>query len=332
MVSDKLRSMLEKMHYELAGERGAVQICMWNKEALLDKDFCYKQKFYGIRSHLCCQMTPVVDVCDQRCLFCWRPWEISFGLFPATNRAGKTPGKNNNVVWDEPTKLIDDCIVAQRRKLSGFGGNTRVNKSKLAAAQEPMHFAISLAGEPTLYPHLAELIKELHNRGKTTFLVTNGQHPEVLRKLEKEGALPTQLYVSVDAPTKEIYEKLDQPLNKDGWARLKKTLSKLPDLKCRKVLRLTLIKDWNLGFVKGWASLIKLAKCENLMIECKAYMHVGYSRKRLKRENMPLHSEIREFSEVLAKELGWKILDEQVRSRVILLAKEDFDGRIMSFE
>jgi tRNA wybutosine-synthesizing protein 1 len=320
--------MLEKMHYEIAGERGAVQICMWNKEALLDKDFCYKQKFYGIRSHLCCQMTPIVDVCDQRCLFCWRPWEIAFDE--------KSKG------WDEPAKLVDDCIIAQRRKLSGFGGNDKVNTEKLKMAQEPMHFAISLAGEPTLYPHLAGLIKELHARDKTTFLVTNGQHPEVLKTLEKEGALPTQLYVSLDAPTKEIYEKLDQPLNKDGWARLIKTLGLLASLPCRRVIRLTLIRDWNLGFVKEWAKRIRLAegRCKGLfrsafgplMIECKAYMHVGYSRKRLKKENMPLHSEIREFSEALAKELGWKILDEQVRSRVVLLAREDFDGRVMCFE
>ena len=47
-----------------------------------------------------------------------------------------------------------------------------------------LFFAISLTGEPTLYPKLPELIKEIHSRGKTSFLVTNGQHPEVLQKLK----------------------------------------------------------------------------------------------------------------------------------------------------
>lgn len=327
MVSDKLKTALEKMHYELAGKRGAVQICMWNKEALLDKDFCYKQKFYGIRSHLCCQMTPIVDLCDQRCLFCWRPWEIAF--------------EKSKESWDKPKDLIKACISAQRRKLSGFGGNEKINKKKFKDAQEPMHFAISLAGEPTLYPYLADLINELHAMDKTTFLVTNGQHPEVLLKLKKEGALPTQLYVSVDAPTKEIYEKLDQPLNKDGWARLTKTLGVVAKLPCRRVLRLTLIRDWNLGFVKEWAKLIRLAEGREkgiikstfgpLMVECKSYMHIGYSRKRLSQNNMPTHAEIRDFAESLCKELDWKILDEQVRSRVVLIAKEDFKERLMKF-
>jgi wyosine [tRNA(Phe)-imidazoG37] synthetase (radical SAM superfamily) len=29
-------------------------------------------EFYGIRSHRCLQMTPVVDQCTHNCLFCWR--------------------------------------------------------------------------------------------------------------------------------------------------------------------------------------------------------------------------------------------------------------------
>jgi len=307
----ELKPALEKMHYEVVGNHSAVQICMWAKESLLDKDVCYKEKFYGIKSHRCCQMTPCLN-CDQRCLFCWRPWEIA-----------STPIEK----WDDPKTIVDGCIAAQRKKLSGFGGNSKVNKEKFEEAQNPLSFALSLSGEITLYPHLSELIKELRRRNIVTFLVTNGQHPEVLAKLSKEDALPTQLYVSVDAPTKEIYEKLDQPLNKDGWERLEKTLALLPDLDCRKVLRLTLIRDWNM--VGKWSDLIRLAG--DVMVECKSYMHIGYSRKRLKKENMPLHTEIREFSTELAKELKWKVLDEQVRSRVVLLAKEDFSGRVMQF-
>jgi len=309
-MDTKTATALQKMHYELVGSHSAVQICMWAKESLLDKDVCYKEKFYGIKSHRCCQMTPCFD-CDQRCLFCWRPWELASAPIEK---------------WDDPNTIIDGCITAQRKKLSGFGGNSKINKKKFEAAQNPLSFALSLSGEITLYPYLTDLIKELHRRNIITFLVTNGQHPEVLKKIE----LPTQLYVSVDAPTKEIYEKLDQPLNKDGWERLKKTLALLPDLDTRKVLRLTIIKGWNMSNIKEWAELVKLANPH--FVEVKSYMHVGYSRKRMDEANMPTYEEVKDFSSKLAKELGWKAIDEQVRSRVVLLAKEDYSWRIMKFD
>lgn len=308
-MDKKLKKVLENMHYEPVGNHSAVEICSWTKKSLLDEGFCYKQKFYGIRSHLCCQMTPVLD-CDQRCVFCWRPWEISFGKVKK---------------WDSPKKIVDDCIKGQIRKLSGFGGNEKVGLKKFKDAQEPQHFAISLSGEPTLYPKLSELIKELHKRGKTTFLVTNGQHPEVLAKIK----LPTQLYVSIEAPTEELYKKIDSPLNKDGWLRLNKTLELLPKLDCRKVLRLTLIKGLNDSDIKEWSTLIR--KAGSVMLEIKAYMFIGGSRKRLKKENMPSHEEVMDFSKKLAKELKLKVIDEKKESRVALLMEKDFKGRIMRF-
>ena len=67
------------------------------------------------------------------------------------------------------------------------------------------------------------------------------------------------------------------------------------------------------------------------MVEIKSYMHVGYSRKRLPKEAMPLHSEIQDFSQKIANALGWKIIDEQVRSRVVLIASKDFKERKMQF-
>ena len=50
---------------------------------------------------------------------------------------------------------------------------------------------------------------------------------------------------------------------------------------------------------------------------------------RLKIENMPLHRDVKKFSKEMAKELGWKIIDEKEESRVVLLAKEDYDWRIL---
>jgi len=319
---ENYKDLLKKQHYEIVGNHSAVEICSWTKKSLRDEGTCYKQKFYGINCHKCCQMSPIYS-CDQKCIFCWRANEF----FPSKNF-------DFDIAVDDPKKIIDGCIKSQIRKLSGFGGNEKTNPEKFAEAQEPMHFAISLTGEPTLYPKLGELISELHKRGKTSFLVTNGQHPEVLETLEKQGNLPTQLYVSLDATTPEEFKKINIPLNKDGWQRLNKTLDLLAKLKCRKVIRITVIKGYNDKSIDGFAELLKKAQGNSkipLMVEVKSYMHVGYSRKRLPKEAMPRHSEIREFSEKLVKKLGWIVLDEQARSRVILLAPKEFKERIMKF-
>ena len=96
-------------------------------------------------------------------------------------------------------------------------------------------------------------------------------------------------------------------MNKDAWKRINKTLEILPKLDCRKVLRLTLIKDFNDSNIKEWAKFIK--KAGDLMLEIKAYMWIGGSRKRLKKENMPSHEEVIDFSKKLAEELGIKVKD-----------------------
>jgi wyosine [tRNA(Phe)-imidazoG37] synthetase (radical SAM superfamily) len=41
----------------------------------------------------------------------------------------------------------------------------------------------------------------------------------------------------------------------------------------------------------------------------------------LAKENMPLHSEVREFSEKLSELTGYPVRDEQKESRVVLLSK-----------
>ncbi|UCD04166.1 MAG: 4-demethylwyosine synthase TYW1, partial [Candidatus Woesearchaeota archaeon] len=231
MITTNFKSKFEKQHYEIIGNHSAVQICTWTKQSLLDENYCYKQKFYGVKSHRCCQMTPALTFCDQKCVFCWRPHEMDQGF------------EMKNV--DDPKKIIEGCIIAQRKKLSGFKGNEKINMKKFKEAQNPNQWAISLSGEPTLYPRLGELIELIRKRGDTSFLVTNGQHPEVLEKLAKNKQLPTQLYVSLESLNEGIHKKINAPLRKDSWKRLNKTLELLPKLKCRKVIRLTLVKGIN---------------------------------------------------------------------------------------
>jgi tRNA wybutosine-synthesizing protein 1 len=46
-------------------------------------------------------------------------------------------------------------------------------------------------------------------------MVTNAQFPDAMKMLKPV----TQLYVSIDASTKEELKKIDRPLHKDFWER-----------------------------------------------------------------------------------------------------------------
>jgi len=67
------------------------------------------------------------------------------------------------------------------------------------------------------------------------------------------------------------------------------------------------------------------------MIEVKSYMHLGPARKRLSQENMLTYDEILDFSNKLAFELSWKVIDEAPNSLIALVAEEDWEGRVMDF-
>ncbi len=298
---------LENAGYRILGKEGhsAVKVCHWAKKSLLGEGVCYKEKFYGnelgVRSHLCLQLTPSLKLCDHRCVYCWRDIE---------NTAS---GWEDGV--DSPEEILDSALTAQRILLSGFGGNPDVDKQKFKEAQKPRHCAISLSGEPTLYPKINELIEACKSRGMSSFLVTNGLHPEVLENLVP----PTQLYLSLVAPDPKTYNEVCMPLRQNGWDKLNKSLEVLSGLGGRRVVRLTLVKDMNLKNPAGYAKMIERANPD--FVEAKAYMYVGYSRKRLKMENMPLHQEISEFAKELEKYCGYGVVDESEPSRVVLLKR-----------
>ena len=301
----------KKQQYRMVGKHSAVKICHWTRKSLVDEGVCYKEQFYGIPCHRCCQMTPCL-ICCNSCEFCWRDLSVFTGV-----RLDKA---------DDPKEIVDRCIEMQRHLLNGYPGNEKVNKEKLKEAQDPKTFAISLSGEPTIFPDLSGLLAELKKRGICSFLVTNGQFPEALEKL---SPLPTQLYVSLDAPNKELYRKMDNPSLLDFWERFTRTLELLPTLRTRTVLRITAVKDMNMTDLEGYASLIRKAK--PMFVEVKAYMYVGSSRDRLKEENMPRHPEIVEFSEKLARLAGLRVIDQKPESRVCLLAEKDWPDRKLKF-
>jgi len=71
--------------------------------------------------------------------------------------------------------------------------------------------------------------------------------------------------------------------------------------------------------VEDYAKIIKETSAD--FFEFKAYMWVGYSKKRCNIENMPRYEEIRDFAEKVAKLAGLKVIDEKKESRVVLVGK-----------
>ncbi len=123
-------------------------------------------------------------------------------------------------------------------------------------AMIPNHAAISLDGEPLLYPRISEFVQEFKNRNMTTFIVTNGTLPEKIEKLEH---LPTQLYITLPAPNDQIYKKVCRPMIRNGWNNILHSLDLINSLSCRSVVRLTAIKDLNLNdkLINEYAKIIE---------------------------------------------------------------------------
>ncbi len=307
-IPENLQILLRRQNYGLVGNHSAVKVCEWTKKSLRNEGACYKEKFYGklhgIRSHTCLQMTPAAYFCPNRCIYCWR----------ATDKT--LANSMDGFGADEPEEIAEKSIDAQRVLLSGFKGFVGTNMNKWKEAENPKNAAISLTGEPTAYPKISGLIEEFKKRKMSTFLVTNGQFPLHLEKIEE----PSQLYLSLDAPTEEIYRRVDIPQFPDFWQRFEKTIALMPSFSCKKAARLTLVKGRNDTNAKEYAKLIERTSAD--FVEIKSYMWIGFSQRRLPIEAMPSFAEVKAFAQKLNGFLNYEYRDEDERSRVVLLAKK----------
>ncbi|MBD3253576.1 MAG: radical SAM protein [Candidatus Lokiarchaeota archaeon] len=125
-------------------------------------------------------------------------------------------------------------------------------------ATSPNHAAISLDGEPMLYPKISDFVEEFRKRGMTTFIVTNGTLPN---KIESLNSLPSQLYLTLPAPDEFNYKKICRPMIKNGWQKIMKSTELLSSLDCRTLLRLTAIKDLNIQdkYIENYVEIIEKA-------------------------------------------------------------------------
>lgn len=315
MVTTTQAKALKKEGYKLIGTHSAVKLCRWTKHQLRGRGGCYKHTFYGITSYQCMEATPSL-ACANKCVFCWRHH--------------KNPvGKEWKWKTDDPNYIVDQAVKTHVKMIKETKGIPGVNTERWKEAHTVRHCALSLVGEPIMYPRINELLADLHRREISSFLVTNGQHPQAISSL-----IPvTQLYVSVDAPTPESLIAVDRPLFADAWERLQESLKLLKDKGQRTVARLTVVKGWNSDEIEGYAKLIALGKVS--LVEVKGVTFCGKSdASNLNMSNTPWHHEVVDLVTTLKEELDklrgqgedvpeYDLACEHKHSVSILLARVD---------
>lgn len=314
MVTSKHRAQLTKEGYKIIGSHSAVKLCRWTKHQLRGRGGCYKHSFYGITSYQCMEATPSL-ACANKCVFCWRHHKNPVG----------TEWK-----WkmDNPNDIVEEGIELHRRMIRECKGIPGVKKDRFEEAMTVRHCALSLVGEPIMYPRINELLDDLHRRRISTFLVTNAQFPESIRELRPI----TQLYVSVDAGTPETLKAVDRPLFKDFWPRYVDSLKALKNKRQRTVYRLTLVKGQNMDEAWDYAKLVALGSPD--LIEIKSVTFCGESKaSSLTIENTPWHDEVKSFSEAMLSKEGladqYELACEHQHSCIVLLAQKKYkiDGK-----
>jgi len=203
--------------------------------------------------------------------------------------------------------LIESAIENHIKIIKSQKGVKGVIPERFTAAHTIKHCALSLVGEPILYPYINEFIDELHKRKISSFLVTNAQFPKQIETLRPL----TQLYLSIDAATKESLKKIDRPLFTDFWERFLDCIVLLKQKGQRTVFRLTLVKDYNMEELKNYAELIKLG-CPDF-IEVKGVTFCGDSdASDLTISNTPWHHEVYSFCQELTKYANEAVESEKI--------------------
>ena len=224
MLTPSLRQSLSKQGYKLIGSHSGVKICRWTKAMMRGRGGCYKHTFYGIESHRCMETTPSL-ACANKCVFCWR-------------HHSNPVGTEWKWAMDQPELILDGALENHYKMIKQMKGVPGVLPERYEEGFNVRHCALSLVGEPIMYPEINRFVELLHSKQISSFLVTNAQFPDAMKAMKP----CTQLYVSIDASTKETLKKVDRPLHKDFWERFICSLEELGKKTQRTVYRLTLVK------------------------------------------------------------------------------------------
>eukprot|EP00658_Telonema_sp_P-2_P059571 TRINITY_DN4860_c0_g1_i6.p1 TRINITY_DN4860_c0_g1~~TRINITY_DN4860_c0_g1_i6.p1 ORF type:complete len:593 (-),score=155.46 TRINITY_DN4860_c0_g1_i6:326-2104(-) len=310
MLTKPLRTALTKQGYKLVGSHSAVKLCRWTKSMLRGRGGCYKHTFYGINSHQCMEATPSL-ACANKCVFCWRHH--------------KNPvGREWRWATDPADVIVDGAIESHTKMIKEFRGVPGVKLDRFEEGMRPRHCALSLVGEPIAYPHINQLAKILHAKQISSFLVTNAQYPDKIKELVPV----TQLYVSIDAATKDTLQEIDRPLFKDFWERFLASLDELSRKGQRTVYRLTLVKKMNMDEIRDYVGLVQRGQPD--FIEVKGVTYCGTSnsgdKSGLTMDSVPWHEEVVEFTQLLCGQLegSYEVASEHAHSCCVLIANTKF--------
>jgi len=310
MVYGASRETLSQQGYRMVGSHSAVKQCRWTRNALRGQGQCYKHTFYGISSHRCMEGTPSL-ACANKCTFCWR----NHANPVATSWTYKT---------DSPDYIVQESVRNHLELVSHAAHSPLALPDRVDEAHGVRHMALSLVGEPVLYPEMPAMVHELHRRRISTFLVTNGQFPEQLEQLP----WVTQLYVSVDAANPSDLKEVGRPLFRDYWERLRRSLAILHSKQPwqRSVCRMTVIKGKNMQdkSCEGYAELVNLAQSD--FVELKGATAAAWddAKANLSVANAPRHEDVVDFAHKLNEFLpDYGVACEHKHSCSVLLARRD---------
>eukprot|EP01045_Picozoa_sp_COSAG04_P008359 COSAG04_NODE_460_length_13977_cov_5.936662_11_plen_748_part_00 len=306
MVTPRHHAQLTKEGYKVIGTHSAVKLCRWTKAQLRGRGGCYKHTFYGITSYQCMEATPSLS-CANKCVFCWRHH--------------KNPvGREWRWETDNPEMLVTTAIEKHQQMIKELRGMPGVIPERMEEAMTVAHCALSLVGEPIMYPYIDEFVQYLHERQISSFLVTNAQFPEAIRKLPPV----TQLYVSIDAGNKKDLQAVDRPLFGDFWERFLACLDMLREKEQRTVYRVTLLKGYNMSCIEEYAALV--ARGRPTFIEIKGVTFCGDSKASdMTMSNVPYHEEVREFAQLVSDACGpeYELASEHAHSNCMLVGRVD---------
>lgn len=317
MLSEGRRKVLGSM-YSLVGTHSAVKLCRWQKSMMRGRGGCYKWTMYGVASHRCMEATPSM-ACANNCVFCWRH---------------NTNPTATEWRWqvDSPTDVLNGMLSSHRALVYEVQGMPSVTAESLAEALDPCHCALSLVGEPILYPFVNKFLKLLHQRKISSFLVNNGQFPDALAALSHV----TQLYMSIDSPNKQTMKILDRPIFPDYWERFNKSVDIMRHRSERTVFRMTLIDGFNMSDDDAnlYADLIYRGQPDFVELKRLTPTFYGKAHTALRISNVPSWNKVKAFAyrlcEITTPIHPYFIASVHEHSGCVLLAHEKFciDGRV----